>query len=325
MKRTYRAAAIAVLAITTAVACGGEEGGDGAGPGAAKKITLVQGVANEPFYISMYCGAKDEAAKMGVTLDVAAPDAWDVAKQTSVVSGVGAKRPDAVLIAPVHETAMAGPVKQLESAGSKVILVDTTLKDESIGLSRISSDNRLGGQQAAQTLAQLIGDKGKVMVISVPVGTPTTDARVEGFKEEIDKHPNIQLVKTEFVPDEAARATAAVQAALAAHPDMAGIFAANLVTGQGVGTALKNTGKVGKTKFVGFDASPKQVEDLRAGTVQALIAQEPLEIGAEGIRQAVAAIEGKEVQKEIKTKMVSVTLETINDPDVSKYLYKSSC
>src|SRR6266498_153384 len=161
-RRKYVAATIAGLALTTIAACGGDKGETTGGAAEkAKKITLVQGIANEPFYISMYCGAKVEAAKTGVTLDVTAPDAWDVAKQTSVVSAVAAKRPDAVLIAPVHDTAMAGPVKQLESAGTKVILVDTTLKDSSIGLSRISSDNKLGGQQAAQTLAQLIGDKGK--------------------------------------------------------------------------------------------------------------------------------------------------------------------
>ena len=326
-KMRYVTTAVAVIALTSLPACGGDsDSGSGGGSGDAKKITLVQGIANEPFYISMECGAREEAAKHNVTLDVTAPQQWDVAQQTQVVNSVAAKRPDAVLIAPVHEESMAGPIKQMANNGTKIILVDTTLKDTSIGESRISSDNKAGGIEAGKTLAKLVGDKGKVMALSVPPGTPTTDARIAGFKEEIAKHPGIQLVKVEYIEgSDAAKATTAVNATLAAHPDLAGIFAANLTTGQGSATALKTAGKVGTTKLVGFDASPKQVEDLKAGIVQALIAQQPLEIGAEGVRQALAAIDGKSVEKEVKTKMVSVTKDNMDDPDVSKYLYKSSC
>lgn len=307
-----------------AAGCGGGDTG-GAGDAQQHKLTLVQGIANEPFYISMWCGAQEEAAKQGVDIDVTAPDQWDVAQQTSVVNAVAAKRPDAVLIAPVDDTAMAAPVRQLQQNGSKVVLVDTTLKDTSLGLSRISSDNRAGGRLAAETLADLVGDKGKVLVLGTTPGTPTTVARVEGFQEEIANHPDIELVKVEFPGDDAAAAASKVSANLAAHPDLAGIFASNLVTGEGVGNALKEAKKVGDVKFVQFDASPKQVEDLKNGVSQALIAQEPDVIGAEGVRQAVAALEGGQVQSEIKTELVAVTEETVNDPGVAEHLYKTDC
>jgi ribose transport system substrate-binding protein len=325
--RKYLAAASLVALTVSLTSCGGDSGdGGGSAGGEAKKVTLVQGIANEPFYISMECGARDEAKKTGVQLEVTAPQQWDVAQQTSVVNSVAAKRPNAVMIAPVHEESMAAPIKQMANNGSKIILVDTTLKDTAIGESRIASDNKAGGVEAAKTLAQLVGDKGKVAALSVPPGTPTTDARITGFQEELKNHPNIQLVKVEYIDgSDAGKATSAVNAILAAHPDLAGIFAANLTTGQGSATALKTAGKTGQTKLVGFDASPKQVEDLKAGTVQALIAQQPLEIGAEGVRQAVAAIDGKEVKKEIQTKMVSVTKDNMSDPEISKYLYKERC
>lgn len=315
-------ACVAALALTALVACGDSGGG---GDGGKRSITLIQGITNEPFYISMYCGAKEAADAAGVELKVQGPAEWDVQQQTDVVNAVAATQPDAVLIAPVDKEAMANPVKQLASSGSKVILVDTDLTDTSIGLSRISSDNKLGGKLAAQELAKLAGDKGKVLLLSTVRGTATTDARVEGFKEEMKNHPGIQIVSEQYPGDDEAKAQETVGATLSAHPDLAGIFATNLVTGEGAATALQGAGKVGAVKLVEFDASPKQVEALKAGTVQALISQEPLEIGKQGIAQALAALDGKDVTKQIKTELIAVTKDNIADPDVSKYLYKSDC
>jgi ribose transport system substrate-binding protein len=316
--------AVAALALAGVTACG--SGGKPAGSGAGKKkITLIQGVANEPFYISMYCGAKEEAAKQGVDLEVTAAAKWDVALQTSVVTAVTAKKPDAVLIAPVDKEAMANPVKQLAGNGSKVIFVDTELSDSSVGLSRISSDNKLGGQLGARALAKLIGDKGKVLLLSPVKGIATTDDRVSGFTEELASHSGITVVSTQYPGDDAAKTQDVVSSTLAANPDLAGIFAANLVTGEGSAAALKAASKIGTVKLVEFDASPGQVTALKAGTIQALISQEPLEIGRQGVQQAVAALTGKATEQRVKTQLVEVTKDNVDDPSVSKYLYKDQC
>lgn len=318
--------AVAALAVTSAAACGGSSNNSGSsGGGGQKKVTLIQGVANEPFYISMYCGAKEEAAKLGVSLDVTAAAKWDVAQQTTVVNAVTAKRPDAVLIAPVDKEAMAGPVKQLAGNGSKVIFVDTELSDASVGLSRISSDNKLGGQLGAKSLAKLVGDKGKVLVLAPAKGIATTDDRVTGFKAELGNHSGITLVSEQYPGDDAAKTQDVVSATLAANPDLAGIFASNLVTGQGAASALNAAGKVGTVKLVEFDASPAQVEGLKAGTIQSLISQEPLDIGRQGVQQAVNALTGKSVEQHINTQLVEVTKDNLADPNVAQYLYKSQC
>ncbi|MQA98101.1 MAG: substrate-binding domain-containing protein, partial [Streptosporangiales bacterium] len=151
------------------------------------------------------------------------------------------------------------------------------------------------------------------------------DDRVAGFRDEIKKHPEIEIVSEQYPGDDEGKATSSVTSELSAHQDLVGIFAANLVTGNGAATALKQTNKVGKVKLVEFDASPKQVEDLKAGTIQALVTQEPLEIGRQGVDQAMNALTGKPVTKSIKTKLLAVTKDNMNDPNVSKYLYKESC
>ena len=104
-----------------------------------------------------------------------------------------------------------------------------------------------------------------------------------------------------------------------------GIFGTNLFSAEGAATGLRSAGASEKVKIVGFDAGPKQVEDLEQGVVQALIAQKPADIGKAGVEQAIAALKGEPVQKKIGTGFVVVTKDNMNDPDVKPFLYKSSC
>ncbi|BAW06165.1 ABC transporter substrate-binding protein [Nocardia seriolae] len=290
----------------------------------AKKLVLIPGVANEPFYISMQCGASDEAKKLGYSLDTQAPSQFDASLQTPIVTGVIANKPGAILIAPTHAQAMASPIKQAKDAGIKVIEVDTALQDTSIALSSISSDNVKGGRLAAQTLAKLVGDKGSVLVINTKAGTSTTDQRAQGFGDELKQsHPGMTSLGVQYNNNEAAQAASIVTATLAAHPDLAGIFATNLSSAEGAATGLRNAGKLGQVKVVGFDASPKQVQDLKDGTVQALIAQNPGDIGKQGVDQAAAALEGKPVTRTIQTDMIAITQDNMSAND--QYFYKSKC
>ncbi|MBB5917704.1 ribose transport system substrate-binding protein [Nocardia transvalensis] len=321
-RRTAVLLGVAVTAAAMLAGCGGKVGDSGSAD--KHRMVLVPGVANEPFYISMQCGAQEEAKKLGYDLDTQAPTQFDATQQTPIVTGVISNKPGALLIAPTHATAMASPIKQAKDSGVKVIEVDTALDDTSVALSSISSDNRKGGQLAAQTLAKLVGGGGgSVLVINTKAGTSTTDLRAQGFVDELKNQPGLTSVGVQYNNNEAAQAASIVTSTLAAHPDLVGIFATNLSSAEGAATGLRNAGKLGQVKLVGFDASPKQVEDLKAGTVQALIAQDPAGIGAQGVDQAAAAIDGKPVTRTIQTDMIAITQADMADN--AKYFYKSKC
>ena len=123
---------------------------DGSG-GKKYKMTLIAGVKGDEFYITMNCGAQAEAKKLGV--DARLPGTRTSSRpsqQTPIVNAVAAKKPDAVLIAPTDTKAMYAPIKQLADAGTKVVLVDTTLDQPDIAVSQIASDNEAGGETAAR-------------------------------------------------------------------------------------------------------------------------------------------------------------------------------
>jgi ribose transport system substrate-binding protein len=322
-------AAVLMLALTagTVVACGDDDdegGGGGAagGEGTSYNMTLIAGVKGDEFYITMNCGAQDKAKELGVTLEFQGPDQFDAAQQTPIVDAVAAKSPDAILIAPTDTKALFAPISAA-AANSKIVLVDTTLDDPSMAVSQIASDNVGGGVTAGETLLELIGGKGKVMVVNVKPGISTTDQRGQGFEQAVKGKPGVEYLGQEYSQDDPAIAAQIVTSTLSKHPDLKGIFATNLFSAEGAASGLRQAGKLGDVKIVGFDAGPKQVKDLEDGLVQALIAQKPADIGSQGVEQAYAALEGQETKPEIGTDFEVITKDNLSE--MQDVLYKPSC
>ena len=324
--RVLLAVSLMLMLAVVVAACGDDDddggGGGGGGGGGSKSMTLIAGVKGDEFYITMNCGAQEEAKKLGVSLDFQGPNEFDAAQQTPIVNAVAAKKPDAILVAPTDTKAMYAPIKQAADAGSKIVLVDTTLENSSLAASQIASDNEGGGRSAAETLSKLIGGEGKVFVVNVKPGISTTDARAEGF-EAGAKEAGLDYIGQEYSQDEPAKAASIVKSILAKNPDLKGIFATNLFSAEGAASGLREAGKLGDVKIVGFDAGPKQVEDLKEGLVQALIAQRPAQIGSLGVQQAVNALDDKPVKEKIGTGFVSITKDNLDQNQDA--LYKASC
>ena len=306
------------------VACGGDDSSSGSsssGGGKNYNLTLVAGVKGDEFYITMNCGAQAEAKKLGATVDFQGPDQFDASLQTPIVNAVAAKNPDAMLIAPTDTKAMFAPIKQVADGGAKIVLVDTTLENADMAVSQIASDNEGGGRAAAQALAKLIGGSGKVFVSNVKPGISTTDLRAKGFQEEAKKL-GLEFVGQEYNQDQPDKAAAIIKAQLAKTPDLKGVFATNLFGAEGSAAGLRESGNK-DVKIVSFDAGPKQVEDLKAGTIQALVAQKPADIGAQGVQQAVAALKGEATKPKIATGSVIITKDNLAQNQDA--VYKSTC
>jgi ABC-type sugar transport system substrate-binding protein len=318
----------AVAVVTLGVAACGSSGkpGTSSSSGKAKTVQLIVGNASDPFYVTMECGAEQEAAKLGVKLTVGGPTSFTPTLQKPLIDDVEVSKPGALVVAPTSTTSLDPDLQKVVSGGTKLIFVDTSSSDMSLGLSRISSNNVEGGQVAADNLGQLLGGKGTVAVISMAKGISTTDARVQGFEQEMaSKYPGIKLLPEQNDVDATTtQATSFIEADITSTPGLSGVFAANTVTAQGVASGLTHASKVGKVKLVTFDAEPTEVAMLKSGVAQLIIAQEPALEGQDGIIQAVNAIEGKHVTASIPTPLIAISSANVNNPSVTPYIYKAS-
>ncbi|MBE1546703.1 ribose transport system substrate-binding protein [Mycobacterium sp. OAS707] len=287
------------------------------------KIQLLQGVVGDQFYITMQCGAQ-EAEKLGVTLNTQGPQKFDPTLQKPILDSIVAGKPDALLVAPTDVQAMQQPLQQAAAAGIKVVLVDTTTKDPSYAVSSIASDNEGGGKAAFDAIKQLHPEGGKVMVMNVDPGISTTDARAKGFEDAVKADGKFTYVGVQYSHDDPATAAQLIGAQLQKDPDLIGVFATNIFSAEGSATGVKQAGKSGQVKIVGFDAGPNQIQALRDGTVQALVAQEPGIIGKYGVDEAVSALDGGQNTKKVQTGFTIITQQNLNG-DGGAAAYKSSC
>lgn len=322
---TVTSVAVVALAASAVSGCGSSSGSGGSS--AKKTMDLIVGTKSDDFYVTMECGAEAEARKLGVKLTVTGPATFSVPQQKPLIDSAEVTKPDALVVAPTDSAALDSDLLKVQRGGTKVIFVDTSSANTAIGLSRISSDNAAGGRLAADTLGRLLGGKGTVAVISVAKGVSTTDARVAGFQAEMKaKFPGIKLLPEQNDdPDSVGTATSFIEGDMAAHPTMNGAFAANVITAQGAASGIAHAHKTGKVKLATFDADPTQMSMMSAGTIQLAIAQEPAVEGADGVQQALNAIEGKAVSKNIATPLIAVTPQNMTSASVKPYVYASSC
>ena len=288
------------------------------------KLSFVQGVAGDEFYISMQCGIQAEAAKLGVSVRTQGPQKFDPTLQRPIVDSVVASKPDAILIAPTDVSAMQGPLQAAAQAGINVVLVDTTVKDPSFATSQIASDNVGGGKAAFEAIKQLAPEGGKVMIMSVDPGISTTDARAKGFEDAVKADSKFKYLGIQYSHNDPATASNLISSALQKDPDIVGVFAANLFSAEGTATGVRQAGKQNQVKIVGFDAGPNQVKALKAGTVQALVAQQPAAIGQYGVDAAVAKLEGQAPPAKVQTGFTVITRDNVDGAGAAA-IYKSSC
>lgn len=315
---------LAALAIVFAVAAGSSLSAPRQAT-AKKQLTiyLIPGISTDAFYVTMKTGAQSAAKRLGVKLVFqGAPNAFSPPTQIPFLNAAIAAKPDAILIAPTDKTALIAPIRKAIKAGIPVATVDTFITAP-IAFTNISSDNVAGGKAAGVALAKSIGQKGKVAGISVQPGISTTDQRKQGFESQIKTYSGVNYLGTQFDNDDQTKAAQITSALLTANPDLSGIFAMNVISGNGVTTATKQAGKSGKVKLVEFDAEPLQVQALKSGTIDALIAQDPFDIGRLGVELAVKYVNGQRagIKKHYGTGSAIITKANVNSPAIKKFLY----
>lgn len=310
------------------VGCGGQkpaEPAPGASPTAQPgadtlEIAVIpKGLAHQ-FWISVKAGAEIAGKEFGASiLWQGPPKETEIAQQISIVQDMITRRVDALVLAACDENALASVVAQAAEANIPVIMIDSGVKSD-LPKALVATDNVEGARMAARHMASLLGGKGEVGLLPFVPGAATSELRERGFKEGLQEFPDMPLVVTNYSQSDVGIGMNVTSDMITAHPNLAGIFAANEPGAIGAAQALRAAGKVGQVKLIGFDATGEQLKALREGVIQALIVQNPFKMGYEGVKSAVAALRGETIPAVIDTGVTVVTLENIDMPEVQALL-----
>ena len=292
------------------------------------KIAVIPKGTTHLFWKSINAGAQKAAAdfkSQGVEVEII----WkgplkedDREQQVQVVEGFTSQGVSGIVLAPLDNKALVRPVEEAKRAGIPSVIIDSGLDSDQI-TSFVATDNKKGGAMAADRLGELLGGKGKVILLRYAEGSASTTDREEGFLQQMkSKYPNIELISSDqyagATRDTAKRASENLLQRFG--NEVNGIFTPNESATTGMLLALQDINKAGKVMFVGFDASPQFIEALKAKQMQGIILQNPFAIGELGVKTMVESLRGKEVEKRVDTGVMMVTPENMETAEANKLL-----
>lgn len=234
---------------------------------------------------------------------------------------------DGMVIAPLNNRAMRKPIENVVAAGIPVVVFDSAV-DGDAHTSYLATDNTAGGALAAKYLAKSLGSgKKRLFLLRYIQGTASTEQRAQGFIDAA-KTAGLDVLADPYTDD--ATVAGAIKTASNSLEgfvkdgklEIDGIFATNLFSTMGMLTALDDLRQSGVDTdliVVGFDTSPKLIEDLRKGSVNALVAQNPRRMGYLAVETLVKHLRGEKVEPVVDTGVELVTRDRLEkEPAIRK-------
>lgn len=283
-------------------------------------IALISKGFQHQFWQAVKLGAEKAGAEFNVDVTYEGPDGEGaVDRQLDMISAAISKKPAAIAIAAIDSQATVPLLKQAQATGITVIAFDSGVASD-IPITNASTDNLASAALAAEKLAEMIGDEGKVAVVSFDQTSQTGIERRDGFVTQMkNAHPKIEIVAIEYGGGDHLKSAEITKTLLQAYPDLKGIFGTNEGSAIGVAIGKKEVGS--NIVVVGYDSGKAQTDAIRDGTIAGAITQNPVGIGYEAVKAGVMALKGEKVPPHIDTGFYWYDKSNIDDPTIKAVLY----
>lgn len=246
-----------------------------------------------------------------VKIDYRAPQKADVAEQNSVLEQAAATKPNGIALDPVDYEGSKAVIEEIENQGIPVILFDAPAPDGS-NLTSVGNDFAEQASIAADKLAELIGEKGKVAVMQ---GFPSAPNHVERYQAHLDalkKYPGIEVIDGGIDNDNVEEAQSQAAAVLAANPDLKGYLNSD-ACGSGIAAAVEEAGKAGQVTLVTMDNLIEILDYVKSGTISATSSTIPQMQGSMAVLMLWQKHIGIEIPKTVDTGIAYIDETNIDE------------
>lgn len=308
------------------VACGGDDSStnsDVAGDASQPYVAIVSKGFQHQFWQAVKQGAEQAAQEFNVKITFEGPESESqIDKQIEMLQAALDKKPNAIGFAALDSQAAIGLLEKAKSSNIPVIAFDSGV-DSDIPVATASTDNEAAAALAADKMGELIGGEGKVALVVHDQTSVTGVSRRDGFVNQIkSKYPNIEVVDIQYGGGDHLKSTDLAKAIMQAHPDLKGIFGSNEGSAIGVINAVQEMNKVGSLVIVGFDSGKQQIDAIKNGVAAGAVTQNPVGIGYETVKAAVAAMNGETVEKQIDTGFYWYDKDNLDSEEIKAAIYE---
>jgi ribose transport system substrate-binding protein len=230
------------------------------------------------FHRDLKAGLEKAAGEAGYALKLSVAE-YRVADQAVLVARLTARKlVDAIVLTPCDCATVGIPIEQANRAGIPVFTLDIgNTSNRGKVLSHVASDNLAGGRKAGQLMVEVLGGRGKVVVVVLPGMTSMLD-RLRGFKEAIAGAKGIEIVGELPVWADPRKESAALLGQMMRRFQVDGIFCTNDEFAMGAVAAVEAAGKVGQVKIIGYDGTEEVRGEIERGRIHGEVVQHPVEM-----------------------------------------------
>ena len=299
-------------------------GGGAAGAASGKKVDVIIKASDSSFWQVMLAGAKQAGGDFGINISTFGPTSeTNVEEQVQLVENSISRGANGIVIAPNSSSALNSVIDRARKAGIKVITVDSRVTTASEGF--IGTDNVKAGTQAGQRMCELLKAQSKtsgaVLIESSVAGIQSLVDRDRGFRAGLAEGcPNVNASLQRYNNNDINTAASQVNDALTANRELLGVFADNNTSGVGAARAIKDNNAAQRVPVVAFDSDPQENAALAAGTIDALVVQNPYFFGYQGVLVAAMATTGRIPPREIDPGAVVADQANMAQPEVKALL-----
>ena len=312
------AAALSVLVVTGVVMASADK----------PVLVGIAGLGNDPYWVSLKCGANKEAKARGASLTWYSATSSDVHEAQTNFQSALLKKPDALAVA--LQPAFSAAIKVQMAKGVPVVSFvpmspPTEYKD-------VVSDNSLTA--FAGLVTKSAGQAGTVAILGGIPGVAILDARWKPIVAKIKAiAPNVKILDTQYDQFDRNKAASIVSSLLLANPDLKVIYAISGPEGSGAAAAVAQAGKSDTVSVFSYDATPDIVAALKTGTIDGLFAQAPFLMGKATVDAMLDYLKAHPRKQPVKpAKPLNIVVATkvltranVNTPAAQPFLYKASC
>lgn len=254
--------------------------------GQEKKVPtfiLVPKSVGLPYWAEVERGMDEMAKNLGVKAIFNGPPTASSALQISIIEGAISRGVDGIGISPNEPGALEGIIGIATKRGIPVVTFDSD-SPKSSRISYIGTDNYEAGKLLGEHFVKIVGEKGKIALLTGGLGAMNLNERIRGFKDVIASYPGFEIVTLQANNDDESLALSQSEAILQSHPDLLAFVGFNAAAAPGAARALKSVKKGGKIKIVGFDTVPMTRQFIREGYIQGTVGQRPYMMGYVSIK-----------------------------------------
>ena len=275
-------------------------------------IAVIPKVA-VPFFDDCNTGAQAAADALGVGYQWVVPQNTQGATQVKIMEDLIARQVSGIAISVNEPKSVEGVIKQAMDAGIKVVTFDSDSANSGRSL-YIGTINKQAGVTMGNSMAEKLGGKGKVAIVTGQLGASNLNERIDGVKEALAAYPEIEIVATEGTEDDLAKAVSVTEAILRGNPDLAGIFGVSQVGGPAVAKVLAQqefADRKGAVAVFAFDDLPDTIQGVKDGYINGIMVQRPVTMGKLAVEQLVSQINGEAAGGDIDTGVTVVNADNL--------------